>query len=420
MAACNICCEDYTLSTRKKIGCPYCDHAACLTCVKRFMLSLTDDPVCMSCKHPWTHDFIDSVLPRTWLDSVYKAHRENILYEREMALMPATQPIVERLYEQDRLKKEYYALNKQKKELVQQIDALARRIRQINMHKTVEDTRTVFVRACTKSGCKGFLSDQWKCGLCTTTVCSKCHMEKDGDEHVCKQEDVETATMLSKDSKPCPSCASMIFKIDGCDQMFCTMCHTAFCWKTGSIVRANIHNPHYYDWVRANNNGVVPREPGDRPCNENELLHIRNFPAELYHPHRLVSHIQWYEMRQYQVPQNMNNNNQHLRINFMMNAISQKQLKQQLQVQERARRKKHSIYQVLEMFYTVSKDLLNSVPIGQSSANDTVAQIKNVAAYANTQLYDIHKRFKCVVPHIRTDKWEVHPYYGENKNVEVK
>jgi hypothetical protein len=77
--------------------------------------------------------------------------------------------------------------------------------------------------------------------------------------------------MLAKDSKPCPKCQSLIFKINGCDQIWCTQCHTAFSWKTGKFEK-HIHNPHYYEWQRKNGGGVAPRNPADIECGR-ELTH---------------------------------------------------------------------------------------------------------------------------------------------------
>lgn len=51
--------------------------------------------------------------------------------------------------------------------------------------------------------------------------------------HVCKKEDIETAKLLKENTKPCPSCNMGVYKIEGCSQMFCTSCKTAFGWTTG-------------------------------------------------------------------------------------------------------------------------------------------------------------------------------------------
>ena len=133
--------------------------------------------------------------------------------------------------------------------------------------QSAETERRVFVRACPAGDCRGFLSQVWKCGMCDNWTCPDCHevkgLEKDGP-HMCDPNSVETAKMLAKDSRPCPKCASVIFKIDGCDQMFCTQCHTAFSWRTGRVEMGTIHNPHYYEYQRQR--GTVPRNPGDVPC----------------------------------------------------------------------------------------------------------------------------------------------------------
>jgi len=52
-----------------------------------------------------------------------------------------------------------------------------------------------------------------------------------------------------------------------CDQMWCTECKVAFSWNTGKIVIGGaIHNPHYYNYLQQNNNGLAPRNPGDVVC----------------------------------------------------------------------------------------------------------------------------------------------------------
>jgi len=84
-----------------------------------------------------------------------------------------------------------------------------------NSHVTQEKKK--FVRRCTNDGCRGFLSTQWKCGLCEHWVCPDCFEVKGTEknsEHTCKPENVESANLIKKDTKPCPSCGEMIMKID--------------------------------------------------------------------------------------------------------------------------------------------------------------------------------------------------------------
>jgi hypothetical protein len=75
-----------------------------------------------------------------------------------------------------------------------------------------------FVRACPVDGCRGFLSERWKCGTCEAAVCAKCHEPK-AEGHVCDPDVAASAALIASDSKPCPGCASLIFKISGCQQV---------------------------------------------------------------------------------------------------------------------------------------------------------------------------------------------------------
>jgi hypothetical protein len=158
--------------------------------------------------------------------------------------------------------------------------ARPRQVAHAEAARTSKKTGSSFVRACPNGDCRGFLNDKWVCGLCSATVCSKCHEVKTGDcavasaagkagrvgttgtatstaggstatqEHVCDPALLATAQLIRSDSKPCPSCHAMIFRVSGCLQMFCTQCHTAFEWNTGEVVTNGIHNPHYYEWLQ--------------------------------------------------------------------------------------------------------------------------------------------------------------------------
>ena len=47
--------------------------------------------------------------------------------------------------------------------------------------------------------------------------------------------------------------------VRNCDQMYCMQCHTAWDWITQTIETGRIHNPHYYEWLRTQNNGEIPK-----------------------------------------------------------------------------------------------------------------------------------------------------------------
>jgi hypothetical protein len=141
--------------------------------------------------------------------------------------------------------------------------------------------RRAFIKPCPAKDCRGFLSNKWICGLCDTVVCKDCHeikgvkskndinedvdssddeddsneskkviKKKDPFNHKCDPNNVETAKALNKETRGCPKCGVRIYKIDGCDQIWCTSCQTAFSWHTGKIETGPVHNPHYFQYLR--------------------------------------------------------------------------------------------------------------------------------------------------------------------------
>jgi len=221
--SCNICCENFK-STRPKICCQYCDFEACRACCEKYILS-EEIPKCMmpGCGKEWSRKFIKEKFTNTFLTNDYKEHLEKILFDKEKALMPATQPLVEEKIRKQNIRKEMRHIDELINELYKQKRTLEFSLYNANnltgaQEKTDASARA-FVRQCPAEGCRGFLSTQWKCGLCEKWTCPDCH-ELKGDnrdcEHTCDPNSVETAKLLSKDSKPCPKCQSLIFKIEGC------------------------------------------------------------------------------------------------------------------------------------------------------------------------------------------------------------
>jgi hypothetical protein len=376
------------------------------------------------------------------------------LYEREKSLMPATQPYVEIEKEIRSLKPHIEKLDakiieenqKYSKIANQPLGVLAvehgltsefrasivrhrlanerlKAISDIRMDKEhliwiqerlrghlegnqVEREKRQFVRACPFENCKGFLSTSWKCGMCENWACPECHEVKGPNkdsEHTCDPNNVATAQLLAKDSRNCPKCASMIFKINGCDQMYCTQCHTAFSWKTGRVETGTIHNPHYYEYARMR--GTLARNPGDIPCGGfPDYYHIRgllrNIAANsvgytmILNAHRAWGHMEWFAHRY-----DMNaNDNRDLRISLMIGDLPEDEFKRKIQQREKARQRKTDIRQVIEMLRAVLLDLFQD--FAQTKNTDTLhLSLCELQKHYNDTLLGVSKRYgKCAVP----------------------
>jgi hypothetical protein len=217
-------------------------------------------------------------------------------------------------------------------------NSLIRYYQDMMLEKTQTEKKS-FIMRCQVDNCQGFLSTQYKCGLCKTTTCSSCFTVKD-EGHVCNPDDVSSARMIREDTKPCPTCTTRIYKIDGCDQMWCIECKTAFSWKSGEIVNGKIHNPHYYEYLRKTQ-GFVPRADNPNPCQEiqtlpylrnffakNRTMHTRNHPIYLlieksvFQLFRFIEELRIYEGNRHET--SLVNN----RIQFLINRIDEKKFAQ--------------------------------------------------------------------------------------------
>mgnify|MGYP001316678714 CR=1 FL=1 len=349
---CNICCEE----TKSHVACNFCEAEACSSCTRRYLLDATNSN-CMFCKKEWSKDFLYTVLPKSFINTDMKKNREKVLFEQEIAQLPATQPVVEQ---------EIYKENQQRKlielkELQIKINKEMVAVKHNIEYGHSKETKAAFIRKCPGGNCRGFLNEKWKCTLCESTYCKDCN-ELVTEGHVCDPSNVATVSLLKKDTKPCPSCGEMIFKIEGCNQMYCTSCHTAFGWISGTIEKGRIHNPHYFEWRRINgNNG---REAGDFECGGlPDFTLIGKYDdisgsCKFTKIYTLVRNIQ-----NSQIPHRQPRavDNQKLRIDFMRNKITEQNFKKILQVQEKKREKDSEIYMILRMVSDIMSELLRQV-----------------------------------------------------------
>ena len=215
MESCVICAETNNRSVRKPIQCQYCDFVACMECCKTYILNETQ-PKCMNtdCGRIWARSFIAEKFPKSFINTKLKEHKEQILFDRERALLPTTQILVEEIIRKENV-------NNEMTRVWNKINELRHRYNELRTSLMIKRNlaRPVFTRGCPDPECRGFLNAQWKCGLCEKWTCKECHEIKGTEnniEHVCIEENIATAKLLSSDTKSCPKCGEGIFKIDGC------------------------------------------------------------------------------------------------------------------------------------------------------------------------------------------------------------
>jgi len=450
MPTCEVCCERLNKSDHRVVKCPYCPFQACTSCSERYLCETVQDAHCMACKKGWDREILHKNFTNKFVTRTYKHRREELLFDRERSLMPATQPYVE-------LEVRIRKINKQIVDRKVEIDNSARKVNRLNFennsHAEIDDRikymamvfdeqkvanslrldvqflewqrdfligrmygeltvqRRQFVRACPYTDCKGFLSTAWKCGLCEMWTCPDCHEGRGADreaEHTCNPDSLETAKMLERDSRNCPKCAAMIFKIDGCDQMFCTQCHTAFSWRRGTIETGTIHNPHYYDYMRRQ--GHLPRAPGDVPCGGLPAWHdmavrfkLRQSPWYnlISAAHRSIGHTNHVLIPRYTA--DVQNNNRDLRIKYMIGDLPDDEFKKKIQQRDKARQRKSDIRQVCEMVAAVLTDLFQALD-RTGDLQTFIDSVNEFKDHVNMTLKKVSARWtNCATPTFNTN-----------------
>ena len=445
---CETCCSEFTVQLRKQLTCPYCEYKSCVNCVKRYLLSVGVDPHCMSCRKEWNDDFLDLNFTKSFRTGPYKKHREDILMERELAILPTRQERVEatlKVRSNSAKLKEYSdelnTLEMLRKQIFSKYSSVRSQVIRYTAeaegrqppawtlgHGEAKTEKAKFIMKCPSTECRGFLSTAYKCGTCQLWACPDCLVIKGEEkeaEHTCDPGQKESVALIIKESKGCPKCGQRISKIDGCDQMWCTDCHTAFSWTTGQIVNGIVHNPHYYDFLRKEGNGVAPRNIGDVPCGGlpaytriYRLVKDMEDSKIIMQIHRISAEIQDQRIGQYQGHFTADDNGD-LGVRYLMKEIAKEDMKAELVKREVKRIKHAAIRAVLEMFVHTSIILLNTLceelPANYSQSairllmaeriDQCLLSFTNLKKYVNDTLMNISRMKQCSVPQI-TVSWQ--------------
>lgn len=284
----NKLCECCATRMSRTVACPYCTYRACMKCIGTFATSLITDVSCMSCGKAYTHDFMAGNFTGEFMKKTLPAHKKKILFAIEKAMMPQTMPHIEFLKTVPTLREELSILHDEIKRLEDRKHVIemqiehARMIRNGTVPESKEDKEKQDASleripvSCPIADCRGFLNNRGKCGACAVECCRECHeVMSDNNNHTCNPDILATVKALEKECKKCPKCSIPIFKIDGCDQMWCVKCHTAFNWKTGKVETGRVHNPHYFQYMREHEPAELQRDARDAnvACMEGRTLH---------------------------------------------------------------------------------------------------------------------------------------------------
>lgn len=439
--------DGFNKSTRLPTACPYCKTQICRTCLQTYLLNdISDYPKCVNleCGHGWEREFLDGEFTRSFRLTTYKEHREKILSDRERSRLPASQEdaaayksaSTQRKKAQEEMKKLEDDIAKLQRKLYEHEATYARANRVIETHGRTRITDVggvvkeraapaAFIKPCPAEGCKGFLSSAWKCGLCDLWTCPDCHDLKGPErecEHTCDPDKVATASLIDKESKACPKCGVRICKIEGCDQMWCTACNTAFNWRTGRIADGPVHNPHYFAWLRSQGREPATNVPANGPPNcehdmDRQITRILgggntnyyygyNRGARSREPRVITDDIwlieAWRIMREIEDPYGYRNNTREpnteeefrkLRVKYLADELNEEGWKVALQRQEKDANFQRAKNQVRELFLGACRDLFRQLLQPQANKPDVRRQIEELITYCNTSYGDISKRF---------------------------
>lgn len=444
MSACSICCEDFSLRRRKPIVCVHCKFVCCIACYRQYILSSITEPACMSCKVQHSYDFLLEHLPTTFWHREYKDFRKNVLLSREESLLPDTQDTVVKIHKRDNFHKFIESYRQKINRMQRKLSSMYHHWTQMNQtilqemegpttesdlfdhfddhyqpllnekqeplgmmaaknperRRAVATDRSTWMHACPREECRGLIRGNSRCPICLAEACSECLQEKTGEDHTCVKEDVETATMLRQNTKSCPNCSVAIFKISGCDQMWCTQCRTPFSWKTGLKINQTIHNPHFYDWIKSGGRETA-RNPMDIPCGglptlrQLDNVFLRKHRDWVYSAHRTILHVEQVVIPRSQAQRDMNENEKNLRVQYLMNRISKNSWKDELYRREKVRQKHNQYLQIMQTFVAVASDWMRRMVIEHPiDLEPGIAEMNRFFHYIHTQIRKMNLRFK--------------------------
>ena len=384
-AECCICRTD-----EGTIVCPFCSSAFCKSCLQKSFDYFTSI-ACIECRKEFSIEFLQKYFTKKYLEKTIRKKQEDKLFSEESALLQNTLGIIAQERERNERKQ---IVNSELKELKDKMkmfeirrNELRQELRKIWRGDVEEKERRVFVQHCPSSDCRGFLSIRWKCEVCLRYFCKSCReeiKEENDEKHVCDPQLVESIKFAEKGTKKCPNCGESIFKTEGCSQMFCVTCATAFDWNTLRIIHSVIHNPEYFRWL--NQRGHNERRIGDIPCGgiidafqirTQEMINIRAGVGGINE--FLTRHAQNVEQEQ---------NNENIRKDYLMKKIDVKEFKRRIFIAGRKHDRIQRYYRIIQMFVNIASDLIRDHVLNNTEAKG-VQELQEFREIVNNDIMKI-------------------------------
>jgi hypothetical protein len=462
---CTTCIEKFNKKQRKEISCYQCQFKTCVVCCKKYLLGTKEEAHCMNCKKPWDRMFLATKFPKSWLHKEYKIHKEKLIEERHDSSLHQWQPYIvskRRIKEYEteikdfqlqigRIRTEIRRLDLWKRNEQNFVngsrqtqpdpkDILERRSNKEDdstLKKEAEERRAKLLNQrgpCPKDSCKGFISDNWECGVCQSKICQSCMIEispskvtnrtnevsDSKTDHKCKKEDVLSTKQIRKDSRNCPKCKVRIFKSSGCNQMFCTNCHVFFDWNTLKIIRTGLmHNPHYTEFMRTQNDSTpnidqnqlnlraIPNICGQRNIDYSELsinttkepIPRKKYKRELHHILRNV-----YETMESNREERQRNDMRDLErefgIKMLEGSLDKDYRRQMLQKKQKEMDKLSDTVDVRELWCDQVYTYIFNFCRNNASIEETKGNISKIDKYCKKAMQDVGSWYNSKAPKI--------------------
>jgi len=219
-------------------------------------------------------------------------------------------------------------------------------------------------------------------------------MEKENNEHKCKEENIKSIKMISEDTKRCPNCTIPIHKIEGCSQFFCTSCNTKFDWNTMKKIGEDelYHNPYYSEILEEENKIIFNRD-------ELEELEKNNKDSKVVYKIKILNKL--YDNIKYNLVlkyKKVNNDNEKLRLDFLKNKMDEKQYKINLYKYNKSNGKRKDFYNLfVDTKYKVKEILIKCKlefnNINNININELNKEIEQLKTETNNQLNIIKYRY---------------------------